>query len=305
LIHPAGANAGSSAERLSLIELQGVQAPYPRLSDSVDEAFNALRRRAATELGWDFLEQLQYAFVGLNDPLPPGFAYNDWLYTGRAFAFSEAAVQAGWVEVVREDFGAETYWRIFVRVKDQSGDYGEPMRDRPWLFASRNQGDPAAYDRGGTLAEEFPSEARTLVVGMLREKEIPPAKVYTTSVHRARNLYESVGDHVRALEPDPVKGSRLCVAVLQRLFRRPIFLRELGECGYEAMGEMHAAPKESREEVRKTLGTLGLKIPSNEPAYSVEERRNELRDTIIQEVLIERFGMKDMVQATTQARLGP
>jgi len=142
-------------------------------------------------------------------------------------------------------------------------------------------------------------------VGMLREKEIPPAKVYTTSVHRARNLYESVGDHVRALEPDPVKGSRLCVAVLQRLFRRPIFLRELGECGYEAMGEMHAAPKESREEVRKTLGTLGLKIPSNEPAYSVEERRNELRDTIIQEVLIERFGMKDMVQATTQARLGP
>ena len=156
LVAPAGANAGSSAERLSLIELQGVQAPYPRISDSVDEAFNALRRRAATELGWDFLEQLQYAFVGLNDPLPPGFAYNDWLYTGRAFAFSEAAVQAGWVEVVRQDFGAETYWRIFVRVKDQSGDYGEPMRDRPWLFASRNQGDPAAYDRGGTLAEEFP-----------------------------------------------------------------------------------------------------------------------------------------------------
>jgi TolB protein len=153
---PVAANAGSSAERLSLIELPGVQAPYPRLSDSVDEAFNALRQRVASELGWDFLEQLQYAFVGLNDPLPPGFAFNDWLYTGRAFAFSEAAVQAGWVEVVREDFGAESYWRVFVRVKDQGGDYGEPMRERPWVFSSRNEGDPAAYDRGGTLADDIP-----------------------------------------------------------------------------------------------------------------------------------------------------
>jgi TolB protein len=153
---PLPANSGSSADRIPLVELPGVQAPYPRLSDSVDEAFNALRQRVAGELGWDFLEQLQYAFVGLNDPLPPGFAYNDWLYTGRAFAFSEAAVQAGWVQVVREDFGAETYWRVYVRVKDQSGDYGEPMRDRPWNFASRNGGDPAAYDRGGSLADEIP-----------------------------------------------------------------------------------------------------------------------------------------------------
>ncbi len=155
-VDPQQGNAGSSAERLSLIELPGVEAPFPRLSDSVDETFNSLRERVASELGWDFLEQLQYAFVGLNDPLPPGFAYNDWLYTGRAFAFSEAAVQAGWVEVVREDFGAETYWRVFVRVKDQSGDYGEPMRDRPWTFGSRNEGDPAAYDRGGAMADEIP-----------------------------------------------------------------------------------------------------------------------------------------------------
>jgi len=151
-----GPNAGSSAERIPLIELSGVQAPFPRLADTVDGAFQSLRERAAGELGWDFLGQLEHAFVGLNEPLPPGFAYNDWLYTGRAFSFSEAAIQAGWVEVVREDFGAETYWRVFVRVKDQSGDYGEPMRDRPWLFASRNQADPAAYDRGGTLAEGIP-----------------------------------------------------------------------------------------------------------------------------------------------------
>jgi hypothetical protein len=140
-------------------------------------------------------------------------------------------------------------------------------------------------------------------VGVLREREIPPAKVYTTSVARSRNLYEAVGDKVRAVEGDPRRGTRLCVAVLQRLFHRPIFLREIGECGFEVTGELTAAPKDEREEIRKTLASLGLKIPSNEPAFVVEDRRNEARDQIILQVLVERFGMKELVQATTQARL--
>jgi len=140
-------------------------------------------------------------------------------------------------------------------------------------------------------------------VGLLREKEIPPAKVYTTSVHRTRNLYEAVGDRVRAVERDPAKGSRLCVAVLQRLFRRPVFLRELGECGFEVTAELLSSPKEEREELRKALAGLGLKIPSNEPAYLVEDRRNDARDQVIYGVLVERFGMKDLVLDTKQARL--
>jgi TolB protein len=142
--------ANSDLDRLSLVDLPGITAPMPSLSDAVDEAFNALRARVKSELGWDFLVNLENAFVGLNDPLPPGFAYNDWLYTGRAFAFNQAAVDAGWIELVREEFGGQTYWLVYVRSALQDGSLGEPLRDILWDFSTRHDGDPQAYDRGGS-----------------------------------------------------------------------------------------------------------------------------------------------------------
>lgn len=143
-------------ERLALISLEGIRPEGSMLSDLVDEAFLALRDRAAYEVGWDVLGSLQHAFVGLNDPLPPGYAYNDWLYTGRAFALNAAAMQAGWVEVVREDFGQHTYWRVYVRTLAQDGSQGEPLRQRPWDFAARFAGDPITYDSGGALKASIP-----------------------------------------------------------------------------------------------------------------------------------------------------
>jgi len=142
--------------RLSLVELSDIDAPIPALSDAVDEAFSALRIRAVAELGWDFLGNLENAFVGINDPLPPGYAHNDWLYTGRAFAFQQTAVQAGWVELVREDYGGQTYWRVFVRTAIQDGSQGEPLRSLPWDFSTRHTVDPHAYDQGGSLRENIP-----------------------------------------------------------------------------------------------------------------------------------------------------
>jgi TolB protein len=151
-IYPAELEAG----RYSLIDLPGINAPHPSLSDAVDDVFLTLKSRTAELVGWDFLGSLENAFVGLNDPLPPGFAYSDWLYTGRAFAFSRAAVQAGWVEFVREDFGGQTFWRVFIRTSIQDGSLGEPLRERSWEFDSRRNGDAATYDRGGSLRDDIP-----------------------------------------------------------------------------------------------------------------------------------------------------
>jgi TolB protein len=142
--------------RFVLVDLPSVSAPNPTMSDAVDEAFNALRERTAEELGWDFLASLENAFVGVNDPLPPGYAYNDWLYTGRAFAFNHAAVTAGWVEVVREDYGGRTYWHVFVRTSVQDGSLGEPLRTLPWDFSVRRNGDSLTYDQGGSIRSQLP-----------------------------------------------------------------------------------------------------------------------------------------------------
>ena len=93
--------------RLALIHLPDVAAPNPQLSPLVVDAFNGLRAQAGEAVGWDVLGGLQNAFVGLNDPLPPGFAYNDWLYTGRGIALSAGAGQSGWLAGVRGDYGVE------------------------------------------------------------------------------------------------------------------------------------------------------------------------------------------------------
>src|SRR2546425_10889329 len=114
-------------------------------------------------------------------------------------------------------------------------------------------------------------------VGVLREKEIPPAKVYTASTYRGKTLYESIGEKVRAAESDPRAQARLGASVLYRLFRRPVFLRELRECGFDAIADLPMAPKEEREDARKGLAKLHLQIPTNEPAYVLEDRRNEVR----------------------------
>jgi hypothetical protein len=99
---------------------------------------------------------LEYAFVGINAPLPPGFAYNDWLYTGRGFALDSRALASGLLEVVREDFGAETFWRVYVKASPQDGSVGEPLRVRSWDFSTRYTGDPTTYDRGGSLKAALP-----------------------------------------------------------------------------------------------------------------------------------------------------
>jgi len=140
-------------------------------------------------------------------------------------------------------------------------------------------------------------------VGMLKEKEIPPAKVYTASAHREANLYEMVGERCREAASDEMAQTRLAVAALQRLFRRPVFLRELRECGFAGAVDAPAVAKEEREEARRALAKLGLQIPTNEPAYRVEERRNDLRDAILCDIIVERFGLTTLVLDTKQMKL--
>ena len=140
-------------------------------------------------------------------------------------------------------------------------------------------------------------------LGVLREKDIPPAKVYTTSAHREPNLYEIVGVRCREMVKDESDQVRLVVAVLQRLFRRPVFLREIRECGFAGAVDVPLAPREDREEARRGLAKLGLPLPTNEPAYMVQERRNDPRDAILCDIVIERFGMATLVLETKQMKL--
>jgi len=142
-------------DRIAVVPLPDVAAPFPRLSDRVDEAFAALRQAVIAQLAWDFLSTLENAYVPLTMPLDPGLG-QDWLYTGRAFAVNTQAMSAGWMVAVREDFGSETYWRLYVRARLQDGSLGRPLRERPWDFTARDDGDLLSYESGGALADRVP-----------------------------------------------------------------------------------------------------------------------------------------------------
>lgn len=147
-------NPGTLPGRTALVEVPGIQAAYPQLSDAADDAFAALRARVALETGWDALASLDNAYVPLTMPLDPGLG-QDWLYTGRAFTLNPALVQAGWMVVVREDFGQQTWWRIYLRTAAQDGSQGRPLQQAPWDFSART-GSPKAYEDGGALMTSIP-----------------------------------------------------------------------------------------------------------------------------------------------------
>jgi TolB protein len=142
-------------ERRGLVDLEGIEAPYPQLHDLVDESYVSLRLSASYLIGWDLLSSLENAFVPLTSPQPPGLS-EDWLLTGRAFAVITSPLEAGWMAVVKEDFGQDVYWRVFVKARYQDGSQGLPMQIRPWIFNTQNNTEINLYEHGGRLASTMP-----------------------------------------------------------------------------------------------------------------------------------------------------
>jgi TolB protein len=139
------------SERWYIVPMEDVQASSAGLHALVEPSFTQLRQRVIREAGWDALASLENAFVPFTTPLEPGLE-QDWLYTGRAFAINTLMLNAGWMAVQREDIGDGTYWRVFIRVRNQDGSQGIPLRDPPWDLNTRYQLDPRAYEAGGSYA---------------------------------------------------------------------------------------------------------------------------------------------------------
>ena len=148
-------SSGALYGRQNIIDLPGIVAPHAALSALAVEPFFALKDRAALELGWDVLSDLENMFVSIAQPLPPGRS-NDWLYTGRAFSLNPVLIDYEYMAIVREVYGPKTYWRVYLKPLDQSGSQGVPLTQFTWDFDSRYSGSPTAYEAGGEQGSEIP-----------------------------------------------------------------------------------------------------------------------------------------------------
>ncbi len=144
-----------------LVDLQalGVIAPAPYLSDRVDGSFSALRQYMDQAAGWDFLGQLDNVWWDLTRRPEPGQAFRNWHKAGRAFDIVQDYAQRSpaQIELIPEQVGPDTTWRLYVRCAIQDGSLGEPLRQVPWDFSARYTSDVDAYQNGGKPKDSIPS----------------------------------------------------------------------------------------------------------------------------------------------------
>ncbi len=154
--------------RYSLVNLPNVNGSNTahKLSDRVNDSFNAMRKRVLEETGWDYLSILGDSSRSMNHTPRPGQGRISWHVCGRAVDINQGFLRNGQIELVREDVGGVTYWRVFIRAREQDGSRGEPLRVAPWDLNARPAGGalkpipPGYYVDFTTIAADYGWERR-------------------------------------------------------------------------------------------------------------------------------------------------
>jgi hypothetical protein len=142
-------------------------------------------------------------------------------------------------------------------------------------------------------------------VGILREKEIPPAKVYTTSAHREKNIYEEVGERCMALDLGEDEKPLVAIYILQKLFHRPVFFEELRQCGFKEGADFaDQITGDERREAKAALTRAKVHLPYNDPAYLVKKDYEDRFHEVLSDIMIEMFKAKRLVVESKQVKLG-
>jgi TolB protein len=139
-----------SNDSYTLVELPDVNGSdrAEKLSDRVNDSYNAMREAVHEASGWDYLSILGDSWRPMNHTPRPGQGRISWHVCGRAVDVNQSFLRDGRLELVREDIGGVTYWRVFIKAAEQDGSLGEPLRTAPWNLSARSEGGSATADGG-------------------------------------------------------------------------------------------------------------------------------------------------------------
>ena len=140
-------------------------------------------------------------------------------------------------------------------------------------------------------------------MNVLKEKDIKPAKVFSLSSTREKNLYELIGQASanNALTAD--ERATLASYSLQKLFKRAVFDMEVRRCGLDGLVDGRRASQEERAEAKVVLSRMGYKIPNSDVPIIVEKDLDQQFLSVLAEVVIERFNARSYVKETVQTKL--
>ena len=134
--------------------------------------------------------------------------------------------------------------------------------------------------------------------GILKERDIPPSKIYQPVKQVQGTIYDAVSKSCRNISPD---ADELILYVLNRLFKRPIFESELRAAGVtRPIGKV--ASDHDISESRKVLRRAGNIVPS-ERAVFPEKEFQEKYYAVLSDMAIETRGCRHLVMETRQTKL--
>lgn len=103
--------------------------------------------------------------------------------------------------------------------------------------------------------------------GVIREKAIPPSKIFTPVGPKETTIYEAISTACEENGLDKRQATAVAVFTLERLFHRPVFRREITAMGMTETPEIKHAPQTVTAEARRILAKSGYRIPDSEAAF--------------------------------------
>ena len=209
---------GSTQAPTAFVELPDVNAPNARLNPVVVESFKIARKAIQDATGYDFLSELSDMWRGMDAAVDSNrtSAYLSYHKTGRAFDslldYRDSSNLPA-LEVVREDIGGETFWRLFLKAAKQDGSVGSPLKTQPW-------------DLSGRARRKFPNDGGTW-------KAIP----YGYYVDVSDILRDAGWERISSIDREEFswRWNFLALEYWHHQFRE-------GLTWYQAMTEMYPAP---------------------------------------------------------------
>lgn len=142
-------------------------------------------------------------------------------------------------------------------------------------------------------------------MNLLKEKEVPPAKIYMPTRKRKKDVFEVIGNMARERSGDERTAQKIILYTLSRLFKRPIFQEELKRAGVREVDVGRVAAQEEREEAKRVLNKAGVQVADSNRAF-VSEEDEDYKDhyhEILESVIQERFQIGHLIRETTQTKL--
>ena len=113
-------------------------------------------------------------------------------------------------------------------------------------------------------------------MNILKEREVPPSKIYQPSKALPDSIYESVGKACRKIDPD---ADELILYTLSRLFKRPIFDTELKLAGVNRPIGRSASDNETKE-CKRIMARAGNVLTSSNALHPSREFPDKMSEVL-------------------------